>query len=102
MWHHYVKPWQEPAAWEAAVGPAWEPIDEKEIVTATRSLALSGKLLRLKAPRVNVTPKGAPSNAETQKWEGRVKSFLESVGAEALAEDTTRRVMSGNSGAHIC
>ena len=98
MWGNFVKPWQRPSAWQEAVGEPWEPIDHTEIVATTRQLAEAGQLRRLKAPSVAITPKGATSNSETSKWEGRVKSFLEDLGTEALAEDTTRRVMSGHSG----
>ena len=98
-WYKFVKPWQRPSAWQRAAGDAWEPIDFREIADATRSLARRGTLLRLKEPNVLITRKGAPTKNETGDMQERAKSFLESLGAESLAAEETRKVMAGASGA---
>ena len=97
-WQTHVKPWQRPEAWERAVGDAWEPIDFREIAGVTRELARRGELKRLKEPMISITRKGAPTNKEVADMQERAKSFLEELGADALAENETRKVMSGASG----
>ena len=99
IWQTHVKPWQRPEAWERAVGDAWEPIDFREIAAATRDLARRGELQRLKEPMISITRKGAPSKEQVADMQERAKSFLEELGADALAENETRKVMSGASGA---
>ena len=100
-WQKHVKPWQQPEAWERAVGYAWEPIDFREIANATRTLAQRGELRRLIEPAISINRKGAPTSKEVEGMQERAKSFLEELagGADALAEDETRRVMAGASGA---
>ena len=98
-WQRHVKPWQRPEAWERAVGDTWEPINFSEIAQATRALARRGDLMCLKEAQLSINRKGAPTNKEVAGMEERAKSFLESLGADALAEKETRQVMSGASGA---
>ena len=81
------------------MGEPWEEIDFAEISHATRALAFRGELRRLKEAQLAINRKGAPSNKDVSDMQERAKSFLEELGADALAEEETRRVMSGASGA---
>lgn len=97
-WYEFLKPWQKTDAWQRAVGDAWDQLDYEEIAAATRRLARDGQLLRLKEAELAINRKGAPSGKDVDDMEGRAKSFLEELGADALAEEETKRVMSGASG----
>ena len=101
-WHKFVKPWQKPESWQRAAGDAWEPIDFREIAQATRELARRRMLMRLKEPNLSINRKGAPTKGESSDMQERAKSFLESLGADALAAEETRKVMAGASGAKAC
>ena len=96
-----MKPWLEPSSWQKAVGEPWEEINFAEIAHATRTLAFKGELRPLKEAQLAINRKGAPSNKDSSDMQERAKNFLEELGEDALAEEETRRVMSGASGALV-
>ena len=96
-WRKFVKPWQDPRAWEKQNPKPWEPITSQEIVDATNELERAGKLLNLIQPDLNITQKGRPTEGKNMSKEAaeRAKSFLEEMREYGNPAAACRDVLAG-------